>query len=49
MRPDASGLGLFIAKYFAEQHGGKISFESEEGKGTNFWFDLPLTNISKIK
>jgi len=42
MQPNASGLGLFIAKYFAEQHGGKIDFESEEGKGTTFWFDLPV-------
>jgi len=49
MRPDASGLGLFIAKYFAERHGGKISFESEEGEGTTFWFDFPLISNPRIK
>ena len=47
MRPDASGLGLFIAKYFAQQHGGKISFNSEEGNGTTFWFDLPIIATPK--
>ena len=36
------GLGLPIAKYLAESHGGKIWFESEFGKGTSFFFILPV-------
>ncbi len=35
------GLGLSIAKYIIEAHGGKIWAESELGKGTNISFSLP--------
>lgn len=37
-----TGLGLFIAKSIIEKSGGKIGFESEENKGTTFWFTLPI-------
>jgi signal transduction histidine kinase len=43
------GLGLFIAKEIIERHDGKIWFESEEGKGSIFYFSLPIAvNQEKI-
>ncbi|MFC1789456.1 ATP-binding protein [Patescibacteria group bacterium] len=41
MDTTGSGLGLFIAKNVIEAHGGKVRFESEEEKGTTFYFTLP--------
>ncbi len=49
VKTDGTGLGLYIAKNVVKIHGGDMRAESEEGKGTSFYFTIPLHPEGQVK
>lgn len=45
VRPDGTGLGLFMAKKVIAAEGGAIIFESQEGKGSTFGFTFSKNSL----
>jgi two-component system phosphate regulon sensor histidine kinase PhoR len=41
VRTGSAGLGLAIVRHIAEAHGGGAGAQSEEGRGSTFWVDIP--------
>jgi PAS domain S-box-containing protein len=46
MQVSGLGLGLYISADIVRRHGGEMGVESEIGKGSNFWFTLPIEGNS---
>ncbi len=46
---EGTGLGLTLVKRYVEMHGGSISVESKEGKGSSFRIELPVNRKKKIE
>lgn len=44
-KSEGTGLGLSVSNSIIEDHNGKISLESEQGRGTTFYVDLPIVSV----
>ena len=43
-----TGLGLTISRSIVERHGGIIGVDSEEGRGTTFWYKIPVVGSNQL-
>jgi signal transduction histidine kinase len=48
LETEGSGLGLFMVKNIIEKHKGQVSLKSEEGKGTEVDFIIPINKSPEL-
>ncbi len=49
LRPDGTGLGLYLAKQVIEDEGGELIFSSVQGHGSTFGFKIPIKLEDRLK